>query len=406
MPTAELRVLSPTRHPPPRSLRSASHGTLGFRVLSRPADRSTWPPSRLAGTQARTLAAEGRHGNPRRVSKPSRRTQSGKARLRPRDHASSEPSPPRPHAELPSDSCFAFVGHSPTQRSRARCRELLLVLSTQPAASSHTRAVAGVVAYERHCPETTLLYRTIQEHWATFLADLEAGGGELPTFILDEFEAYLRRGILVHGFLRVRCKDCGHCRVLLRRSLKLTLGVLTETDPPRTLLSKQQEERYGICSLDWSTRTHWRNQPPLARANDEQSDHTDPNEDCDLGNRSPRGSTVLDERKGTPTSLSLRRWAAEPAHPCPRLRAALLGQYAGLWAARLCPAVCALAALRFALQNGLFPRVIRRGHDPAAAIDGHRRGRQPGDGWGGGRRADSVVGADVARDAGGVLAVR
>jgi hypothetical protein len=52
------------------------------------------------------------------------------------------------------------------------------------------------VAYTRHCPETTLLYRTVQEHWATFLTDLEVGGGELPAFVLDEFEAYLRCGIL------------------------------------------------------------------------------------------------------------------------------------------------------------------------------------------------------------------
>jgi len=89
-----------------------------------------------------------------------------------------------------------------------------VVLSTQPAGSSLTHATAGAGAYGRHRPETTLLYRTIQEHWATFLADLEAGGGELPAFVLDEFEAYLRCGILVHGLLRVRCKDCGHSRVV------------------------------------------------------------------------------------------------------------------------------------------------------------------------------------------------
>jgi ribosomal protein S27E len=32
--------------------------------------------------------------------------------------------------------------------------------------------------------------------------------------VLDEFEAYLRCGILAHGLLRVRCKDCGHSRVV------------------------------------------------------------------------------------------------------------------------------------------------------------------------------------------------
>jgi hypothetical protein len=71
------------------------------------------------------------------------------------------------------------------------------VLSSQPGASSHTHATAGAAPYERHCPETTLLFKTIQEHWSTFLADLEAGGGELPAFVLDEFEAYLRCGIPV-----------------------------------------------------------------------------------------------------------------------------------------------------------------------------------------------------------------
>ena len=101
------------------------------------------------------------------------------------------------------------------QLGSRRCRELQLVLSTQPATSCHTHATAGPGAYERHCPETTLLYRTIQEHWATFVADLEAGGGELPAFVLDELEAYLRCGILVHGLLRVRCKDCGHSRVVV-----------------------------------------------------------------------------------------------------------------------------------------------------------------------------------------------
>ena len=88
------------------------------------------------------------------------------------------------------------------------------MLPTHSAASCHTRPLPDAVKYERHRPESTLLYRTVQEHWSTFLANLEAGGGELPAFVLDEVEAYLRCGIPVHGFLRVRCKDCGHSRVV------------------------------------------------------------------------------------------------------------------------------------------------------------------------------------------------
>jgi hypothetical protein len=70
------------------------------------------------------------------------------------------------------------------------------------------------VNYERHRPETTLLFRTLQARWLGFAGDMEAGGGELPAFVRDELRAYLRCGILAHGFLRVRCTDCGHSRVV------------------------------------------------------------------------------------------------------------------------------------------------------------------------------------------------
>ena len=54
--------------------RGRVHGTLGFRGLSRPEDRSTWPLSLIAGNRAKTLGA--------------------------RFYADSKPSPPRPRAEL------------------------------------------------------------------------------------------------------------------------------------------------------------------------------------------------------------------------------------------------------------------------------------------------------------------
>jgi hypothetical protein len=87
------------------------------------------------------------------------------------------------------------------------------VLGLAPASSCHAPA-HGWAAYERHCPETTLLYRTLQEHWLEFVGEVEEGGAELPAFVRDEFAAYLRCGILAHGFLRVRCTDCGHNRVV------------------------------------------------------------------------------------------------------------------------------------------------------------------------------------------------
>ena len=70
---------------------------------------------------------------------------------------------------------------------------------------------ASPVHYERRRPEETTLYRLVQEHLETFLAQVEAGGAaSLPQFVKDEFEAFLECGILAHGFVRVRCTECAH----------------------------------------------------------------------------------------------------------------------------------------------------------------------------------------------------
>ena len=70
--------------------------------------------------------------------------------------------------------------------------------------------------YQRREPERSVLYRTIQAHLETFLAqtagDAERSG--LPGFVKREFEAYLRCGILRHGLLRVRCERCGDTTVV------------------------------------------------------------------------------------------------------------------------------------------------------------------------------------------------
>ncbi len=76
-------------------------------------------------------------------------------------------------------------------------------------------AANGALRYERHRPEQTTLYRLVQQHAASFIAHTEAStGSELPRFIKDEFDAFLECGILAHGFLRLRCGECGHDRLL------------------------------------------------------------------------------------------------------------------------------------------------------------------------------------------------
>jgi len=45
-----------------------------------------------------------------------------------------------------------------------------------------------------------------EEHYPAFAALREAQGRPLPTYVQHEFEDFLNRGRLEHGFLRVRCE--------------------------------------------------------------------------------------------------------------------------------------------------------------------------------------------------------
>ena len=55
----------------------------------------------------------------------------------------------------------------------------------------------------------------MQQHAATFFAQAEAAAGaDLPQFVKDEFDAFLECGILAHGFLRLRCGDCGNDKLV------------------------------------------------------------------------------------------------------------------------------------------------------------------------------------------------
>ena len=62
--------------------------------------------------------------------------------------------------------------------------------------------------YKRRQPELTPCYKVIQEHLATFVHERELENRPLPSYVLEEFEAYLKCGILAHGFLRLRCVIC------------------------------------------------------------------------------------------------------------------------------------------------------------------------------------------------------
>jgi hypothetical protein len=62
--------------------------------------------------------------------------------------------------------------------------------------------------YERRSPENSKLYKIIAGNWHSFLNERAIEGRDIPTYIIEEFEAYLRCGILAYGFGRLHCEAC------------------------------------------------------------------------------------------------------------------------------------------------------------------------------------------------------
>ena len=87
----------------------------------------------------------------------------------------------------------------------------MLATATAPKVS----ASPAQIHYERHRPEATVLYRIFQENAETFYDQVEVETGHgLPDFVSKEFDHYLRCGILAHGFLRAKCEECRHEKLI------------------------------------------------------------------------------------------------------------------------------------------------------------------------------------------------
>ena len=64
-------------------------------------------------------------------------------------------------------------------------------------------------SYQRRVPEQTLLYRMLAENLETFLDRARTEDHELPWYVVKELREYLACGVLGHGFVRIKCVDCG-----------------------------------------------------------------------------------------------------------------------------------------------------------------------------------------------------
>lgn len=71
------------------------------------------------------------------------------------------------------------------------------------------------VKYSRRHPEQGLLYRTVETCWPLFLREQEKVGRNIPIFIKDEFNKYLRCGIAEFGFVRTYCYQCRESGVVI-----------------------------------------------------------------------------------------------------------------------------------------------------------------------------------------------
>ena len=66
----------------------------------------------------------------------------------------------------------------------------------------------GLVRFERHRPEQTLLYQLVEQYYPVFETQWAIEGRVLPNYVGQEFESFLKCGRLEHGFLRVQCESC------------------------------------------------------------------------------------------------------------------------------------------------------------------------------------------------------
>ncbi len=132
-------------------------------------------------------------------------------------------------------------------------------MTATPGIAIQSAAGNTAAPYERRRPEETTLYQVVQDHVETFFAQVEQepGTGQ-PQFVKAKLESFRKCGILAHGFLRLRCGDGAHEKLVpfscKRRGCCLACGalagqkVLTWKDPALRLASQEMPHPQGCVS--------------------------------------------------------------------------------------------------------------------------------------------------------------
>jgi hypothetical protein len=72
----------------------------------------------------------------------------------------------------------------------------------------------AVKPYTSRQPEQTILYQVLAENLAAFRQSVDDQGKRLPEYVEQELSDFLACGRLEHGFIRLKCGDCGHEKLL------------------------------------------------------------------------------------------------------------------------------------------------------------------------------------------------
>lgn len=62
--------------------------------------------------------------------------------------------------------------------------------------------------YTKREPLNTVLHKALSTYVDNCFAEVESQDQTIPKFVRSEFEAILKCGLLIHGFLRMGCFDC------------------------------------------------------------------------------------------------------------------------------------------------------------------------------------------------------
>ena len=130
--------------------------------------------------------------------------------------------------------------------------------------------VGGAVRYERHRPETTLLYQLVDAHYPVFADRMVAQGTPLPNQVQREFEDYLKCGRLEHGFLRLRCENCHTERLVAfsckRRGFCPSCGARRMAESAALLVDEvlpEQPVRQWVLSFPFQLRFLFASRPEI-----------------------------------------------------------------------------------------------------------------------------------------------